>query len=63
MLSSADLLKRFRVTDGSKFRLDRVDPDDYRRLQTPTRSTRADMLARGLDHLCELQERLYAQDR
>jgi PPK2 family polyphosphate:nucleotide phosphotransferase len=63
MLSSADLLKPFRVTDGSKFRLDRVDPGDTCGLKSEFKDDAPDLLARGVKRLSDLQERLYAQDR
>jgi PPK2 family polyphosphate:nucleotide phosphotransferase len=63
MLKSADLLKPFRVTDGSKFRLDDVDPDDTCGLKSEFKNEAPDLLARGIKRLSELQERLYAQDR
>jgi PPK2 family polyphosphate:nucleotide phosphotransferase len=63
MLSSADLLKPFRVTDGSKFRLKRVDPGDTCGLRSEFKDEAPALLARGIKRLSELQERLYAQDR
>ena len=63
MLSSADLLKPFRVTDGSKFRLDRVDPGDTCGLKSEFKDDAPELLARGVKRLSDLQERLYAQDR
>jgi len=63
MLSSADLLKPFRVTDGAKFRLDRLDPGDTCGLKSEFKDEAPELLARGIKRLNELQERLYAQDR
>jgi PPK2 family polyphosphate:nucleotide phosphotransferase len=63
MLKSADLLKPFRITDGSKFRLDDVDPDDTCGLKSEFKDEAPELLARGIKRLSELQERLYAQDR
>ena len=63
MLSSANLLKPFRVTDGSKFRFDRVDPGDTCGLKSEFKDEAPELLARGIKRLNELQERLYAQDR
>jgi PPK2 family polyphosphate:nucleotide phosphotransferase len=63
MLKSADLLKPFRITDGSKFRLDDVDPGDTRGLKSEFKDEAPELLARGTKRLAELQERLYAQDR
>ena len=63
MLSSANLLKPFRVTDGAKFRLDRLDPGDTCGLKSEFKDEAPELLARGIKRLNELQERLYAQDR
>jgi PPK2 family polyphosphate:nucleotide phosphotransferase len=63
MLKTADLLKPFRVTDGSKFRLDDVDPDDTCGLESEFKDEAPELLALGIKRLAELQERLYPQDR
>jgi PPK2 family polyphosphate:nucleotide phosphotransferase len=63
MLSMSDLVKPFRVTDGSKFRLDRIDPDDSLGLESEFKDEAQELLARGIERMAELQERLYAQDR
>jgi PPK2 family polyphosphate:nucleotide phosphotransferase len=63
MLSMSDLVKPFRVTDGSKFRLDRIDPDDSLGLESELKDEAQELLARGIRRMAELQERLYAQDR
>jgi PPK2 family polyphosphate:nucleotide phosphotransferase len=54
-------IKPFRVTDGKKFKLKRVDPDDTGGLKS--KEAAAKLLAAGVDRLCELQDKLYAQDR
>jgi len=53
------LVKPFRITDGRAFRLRDIDPDDTGGFKSKDHA--ADMLARGLDHLCDLHEKLYAQ--
>ena len=63
MLKIADLVKPFRVTDGSKFRLDEVDPGVTCGLKSEFKDEAPELLARGIKRLSELQERLYAQDR
>ena len=63
MLKIADLVKPFRVTDGSKFRLDDVDPGVTCGLKSEFKDEAPELLARGIKRLAELQERLYAQDR
>jgi len=56
------LEKAYRVTDGKRFRLRDVDPDDTRGLVSGRKEAET-LLARGIERLRELQERLYAQDR
>jgi PPK2 family polyphosphate:nucleotide phosphotransferase len=63
MLKIADLVKPFRVTDGSKFRLDDADPGVTCGLKSEFKDEAPELLARGIKRLSELQERLYAQDR
>ena len=54
-------IKPFRVTDGKKFKLKHIDPDDTAGLKS--KEAAAKLLATGVDRLCELQDRLYAQDK
>ena len=54
-------IKPFRVTDGRKFKLKHIDPDDTGGLKSKEAATK--LLASGVDRLCELQDRLYAQDK
>ena len=54
-------VKPFRVTDGKKFKLKHIDPDDTGRLKSKEQA--AKLLATGVQRLAELQEKLYAQDR
>ncbi len=54
-------IKPFRVTDGKKFKLKHVDPDDTGGLKS--KEAAAKLLAAGVERLCELQDKLYAQDR
>jgi len=63
MLKIAELLKPFRVTDGSKFRLKHVDPGDTLGLESEFKGEAAKLLAGGIERLRDLQEKLYAQDR
>jgi PPK2 family polyphosphate:nucleotide phosphotransferase len=53
------LLEPFTITDGRKFRLKHVDPDDTGSVESKERG--AELLARGIERLCNLQEKLYAQ--
>jgi PPK2 family polyphosphate:nucleotide phosphotransferase len=59
--SPADLAGRYRVTNGSRFRLKDIDPRDKwgRRLKPIA----GQMLKQGRKRMTDLQERLYAQDR
>jgi len=63
VLTSAALLEPFRVTDGSKFRLKHVDPDDTLGLESDVKDEAQELLATGIERLRDLQEKLYAQDR
>jgi PPK2 family polyphosphate:nucleotide phosphotransferase len=53
----------YRVTDGRKFRLKEVDPDDTGELTSEDKPQAKEALADGVEMLAQLQERLYAQDR
>jgi PPK2 family polyphosphate:nucleotide phosphotransferase len=55
------LLDPFRITDGRKFRLADVRPDDTRGLKSKEEARKE--LKKGIEHLAELQEKLYAQDQ
>ena len=63
MLTTAKLLKRFQVADGAKFRLKDVDPADTLGLESEFKDDAPKLLARGIQRLRDLQEKLYAQDR
>jgi PPK2 family polyphosphate:nucleotide phosphotransferase len=54
---------RYRVTDGSKFRLKDVDPGDTGNLRHEDKPRAKEALAFGVQALSEFQERLYAQDQ
>jgi PPK2 family polyphosphate:nucleotide phosphotransferase len=60
---SRKLTKQYRVTDGSRFRLDDFDPDDTAWLQDEDKPRAKEMLQTGVEALAQLQDRLYAQDR
>jgi len=59
--NAAELARHFRVTDGRRFRLSSIAPGDTRGFESK-RHARA-QLARGIEALGELQEKLYAQNR
>jgi PPK2 family polyphosphate:nucleotide phosphotransferase len=55
------LAEAYQVTDGKKFRLKDIHPDDTRGLKSKEKARAA--LEEGIPRLRELQEKLYAQDR
>jgi PPK2 family polyphosphate:nucleotide phosphotransferase len=57
----AQLIERFRVTSGSRFRLRDHDPGDTRGVQSKEEAT--EYLKQGVEQLAEIQDRLYAQDQ
>jgi PPK2 family polyphosphate:nucleotide phosphotransferase len=57
----ANALARYRVEDGSKFRLADFDPADTG--EVDSKGDAAELLARGVRALAKHQERLFAQDR
>ena len=59
--SPSDLAARYRIANGSRFRLKDIDPRDSwgRRLKPIA----GEMLKQGSKRMADLQERLYAQDR
>ncbi|MBM4335360.1 MAG: polyphosphate kinase 2 family protein [Deltaproteobacteria bacterium] len=59
--AAREFSRPYRVSSGKKFRLKDVDPDDTAHLETNENA--AEYLARGVEILADLQERLYAQDR
>jgi len=54
--------KPYRV-EGKKFRLGDIDSDDTGELNHDDKPRAQEALAAGVEALCELQDRLYAQDR
>jgi PPK2 family polyphosphate:nucleotide phosphotransferase len=56
--TTRSLAKAFRVT-GGRFRLGRIDPDDTHGIGSKEQT--AGLLEHGLDQLCTMQEKLYAQ--
>ena len=60
MESTAALATRYRIANGKKFRLKDSDPADTWKLKSKEQAAKA--LAKGVERLAELQERLYAQD-
>jgi PPK2 family polyphosphate:nucleotide phosphotransferase len=57
----ADFVRPFRIEDGSRFRLKRIDPGDTRGIEDKKAAQKH--LRQGVAELSELQDKLYAQDR
>ena len=55
--------KPFRVTDGKKFRLKDIDPGELLGFTTVDKPRAKEVLARGIQALAELQDKLYADDK
>ena len=58
-----DLLDRYRVTKGKRFRLEDYDPGDTHGMKSESRQEAKELLQQGVELLAEYQEKLYAQDR
>ena len=59
----ADWIDPYRVTDGARFRLKKIDPADTRSLKSADKPEAARRLVTGVQWLAAQQEKLYAQDR
>jgi PPK2 family polyphosphate:nucleotide phosphotransferase len=59
---SRKLAARYRITQGSSFRLKHFDPADTAEFTDEDRSRAKEALTRGVQALAHLQEKLYAQD-
>jgi PPK2 family polyphosphate:nucleotide phosphotransferase len=58
---ASKLAERYRVEDGSKFRLKDFDPGDTGKIHSKEHAEQ--LLAQSIASLAELQDKLYAQDR
>jgi PPK2 family polyphosphate:nucleotide phosphotransferase len=61
--AAREFAKPFRVTDGKKFRLKKIDPGDTLHLDSEDKPRAKEALDLGVQVLADLQDRLYAQDR
>jgi PPK2 family polyphosphate:nucleotide phosphotransferase len=61
--SARKLSKPLCITDGSKFRLKDIDPDDTLWLKDKDKQKAEEALERGVEALAKLQDLLFAQDR
>jgi PPK2 family polyphosphate:nucleotide phosphotransferase len=57
------LANPYRVTNGDKFRLKKIDPEDSGGFTDEDKDDAKEALETGIEALTELQEMLYAQDR
>jgi PPK2 family polyphosphate:nucleotide phosphotransferase len=55
--------KPYCITDGGKFRLKHIDPNDMGDLEAEDKPRSKEVLEQGVELLAELQDKLYAQDR
>src|SRR5205814_5873445 len=69
-MTTKELIKRargfakpFRVDDGRRFRLRKIDPGDTLDLGSEDKPRAKEALVLGIEALAELQDMLYAQDR
>jgi PPK2 family polyphosphate:nucleotide phosphotransferase len=60
---SREIIRRYRVADGDKFKLDDIDPEDTGGLGAEDKPRAKEALQNGVEALAELQDMLYAQDR
>lgn len=58
-----ELAAHYRVTEGRKFRLKHIDPDDTAWLKEEQKPQSKEALEDGIAALADFQEKLYAQDR
>jgi PPK2 family polyphosphate:nucleotide phosphotransferase len=63
MSKIAKFIAPYRVDRGKGFRLKSIDPDSSGRLTSESKDEAQTLLREGVERLCELQDRLYAQDR
>ena len=56
-------VKPYRVSDGRRFRLKDVDPEDTGHLESQDAAAAKEVLRDGVELLAEFQDMLYAQDR
>lgn len=61
--TASKLANAYRVTNGKKFRLKNVDPDDTLAFKNGSKPRAKAALAAGIEALAELQKRLLAQDK
>jgi polyphosphate kinase 2 (PPK2 family) len=60
---SREFSERYRISDGSKFKMKDVDPDDTAGLGSEDKPRAKEALQIGIEALATLQDMLYAEDR
>jgi len=55
--------KPYRISDGKKFNLSDIDPDDTAEFQSEDKPRAAEALSKGIEELAALQDMIYAQDK
>src|ERR1041385_3624290 len=60
---SREFSEPYKITDGSKFKLKDIDPDDTGGLGSEDKPRAKEALQIGIEALAALQDMLYAQDR
>src|SRR5712691_6073293 len=60
---ASDLAKAYRITEGDKFRLKDIAPDDTAWLEAEDKPRAKESVQTGVQALAALQDMLYAQDR
>jgi PPK2 family polyphosphate:nucleotide phosphotransferase len=58
---ASDIARPYRIADGTKFRMKDIDPGDTNGLRDKDKAKT--ILQNGVDLFCQMQEKLYAQDR
>ena len=62
-MKTSELIKRYRITDGSKFHLKQSDPGDTHGWKNELKKEASVHLEKSIKRLAELQDKLYAQDQ
>lgn len=62
-MKTSELIKRYRITDGSKFHLKQSDPGDTHGWKSELKKEASVHLEKSIKRLAELQDKLYAQDQ
>ena len=60
-MKRTELVNRYRIADNSKFRLNKIRPEDTWKLESKDQAH--EWLEKGVARLTELQDKLYAQDQ